>query len=277
MKLPRFMFPIAIALLLIILAGCGGTTTSSGTSTPSATTAAPVSLKIYAASSLTESFDAIKTAYQAVHPNVTITYNFNGSQALEQQLANGAPADIFASADVSHMTLAKSAKLVTTSQIFAKNKLVVIVPISNPGHITSLNDLDKSGVKLVVGVPAVPVGKYGLQVLDNLGKAAQYGAVYEKSVKANIVSQEEDDKSVVSKVQLGDADAGIVYRTDVTTAEATKVSIIPIPDQYNVIAQYPIAVLTGSTQQQAAQSFVSYLLSSDGQSIMEKYNFISAK
>jgi molybdate transport system substrate-binding protein len=274
-KLPRLILPGALVLLIVILAGCGGTTSSSSTSTPTATTA-PVSLKIYAASSLTDAFGAIKTAYQAAHPNVSITYNFDGSQTLEQQLANGAPADIFASADTSHMQLAEAAKLVTKSQIFAKNNLVVIIPASNPGHITTLKDLDKSGIKLVVGVPAVPVGKYGLQVLDNLGKSAQYGAAYEKSVKANIVSQEEDDKSVVTQVQLGDADAGIVYRTDVTSAEAKEVTVIPIPTQYNVIAQYPIAVLSGSTQQQADQAFINYLLSTAGQSILENYQFIGS-
>jgi molybdate transport system substrate-binding protein len=274
-KLPRLILPGALVLLIVILTGCGGTTSSSSTSTPTAT-AAPVSLKIYAASSLTDAFGAIKTAYQAAHPNVSITYNFDGSQTLEQQLANGAPADIFASADTSHMQLAETAKLVTKSQIFAKNNLVVIIPASNPGHITTLKDLDKSGIKLVVGVPAVPVGKYGLQVLDNLGKSAQYGAAYEKSVKANIVSQEEDDKSVVTQVQLGDADAGIVYRTDVTSAEAKEVTVIPIPTQYNVIAQYPIAVLSGSTQQQADQAFINYLLSTAGQSILENYQFIGS-
>jgi molybdate transport system substrate-binding protein len=274
-KIPRLILPGALILLIVILTGCGGTTSSSSTSTPTAT-AAPVSLKIYAASSLTNAFGAIKTAYQAAHPNLSITYNFDGSQTLEQQLANGAPADIFASADTSHMQLAETAKLVTKSQIFAKNNLVVILPASNPGHITTLKDLDKSGIKLVVGVPAVPVGKYGLQVLDNLGKSAQYGAAYEKSVKANIVSQEEDDKSVVTQVQLGDADAGIVYRTDVTSAEAKEVTVIPIPTQYNVIAQYPIAVLAGSTQQQADQAFVNYLLSTAGQSILEKYQFIGS-
>ena len=276
MRMSRFMLPIALTFLVVILASCGGTTSSSSnTATPvPKTAAAPLALKIYAASSLTESFNALKTAYQAAHPNITITYNFNGSQALEQQLANGAPADVFVSADKSHMQLAETAKLVTQSQVFAKNKLVVIIPTSNPGHLTTLKDLDKSGVKLVVGVPAVPVGKYGLQVLDNLGKSAQYGAAYEKSVKANIVSQEENDKSVVTKVQLGDADAGIVYRTDVTAAESAKVSMITIPDQYNVVAQYPVAVLTASTHQQAAQAFVSYLLSADGQNILEKYHFI---
>jgi molybdate transport system substrate-binding protein len=280
-KIPRLILPMALVFLIAILTGCGGTTSSSSSSTTTATpvstaAGASVTLKIYAASSLTESFNALKTAYHAAHPNVSITYNFNGSQALEQQLANGAPADIFASADESHMQLAVTAKLVTQSQLFAKNKLVVIIPASNPGHITTLKDLSKSGIKLVVGVPAVPVGKYGLQVLDKLGESVQYGPTYEKSVKANIVSQEENDKAVVTKVQLGDADAGIVYRTDVTTAEASKVTVIPIDDQYNVVAQYPIAVLTGSTQQQAAQAFDNYVLSADGQSILEKYQFIGA-
>jgi molybdate transport system substrate-binding protein len=232
-------------------------------------------LKIFAAASLTESFNQIKQDYQKLHPNITIVYNFNGSQALEQQIANGASADIFASADQSNMKKASSAGLVTTSQIFAKNKLVVIVPKNNPGQISSLTDLAKPGLKLVMGAPAVPVGKYGLQVLDNLGKSSGYGAAYEKKVKANIVSQEENVKAVVQKVQLGEADAGIVYLTDVTKQASDSITKITIPDQYNVIAQYPLAVVKGAPHSQEAQDFVSYILSSPAQSVLTQYHFIS--
>jgi molybdate transport system substrate-binding protein len=280
-KFPRFVPPLVLVFLIFALAACGEAAPSTNTSasTPIATTpaAAPVTLKVFAASSLTESFGTIKTAYHAAHPNVNITYDFDGSQNLETQLANGAPADIFASADEAHMQKAVTAGLVTQSQDFAKNQLVVIVPSSNPGKVTTLQDLSKPGLKLVTGDSSVPIGVYGMQVLDKLGKSAQYGAAYEKSVKADIVSQEDTTKGVVSKVQLGEADAGIVYRTDVTAAVAPKVKVITIPDQYNVIAQYPIAVLKGSTQAQDAQAFITYLLSSEGQSTLAKYNFMPIK
>ncbi len=278
MKFPRFVLPFALVFLIVALAACGGATSSgsTATSTPVATVATPVTLNVFAASSLTESFGVIKTAYHAAHPNINITYDFDGSQTLEQQLASGASADVFASADVAHMQKAVTAGLVTQSQIFAQNKLVVIVPKSNPGHVMSLKDLAKPGLKLVMGDSSVPIGIYGVQVLDKLGKSAQYGAAYEKSVKADVVSQEDTTKGVVSKVQLGEADAGIVYRTDVTAAVAPEVNVITIPDQYNVVAQYPIAALKASKQSQAAQAFITYVLSADGQNTLEKYNFIAA-
>jgi len=270
--------PLRSLLLLCVLgmlvAACGGTTpTSSSSATPTAAPAA-VSLNVFAAASLTASFKEIATDYQSAHSNVKITYNFNGSQLLEQQIANGAPADIFASADQANMQKATKANLVNTPQVFARNKLVIIVPASNPANITSLKDLAKKGVKLVVGAPAVPIGNYALQILDKLGKAPDYGPTYESSVKANFVSQEENVTAVVQKVQLGEADAGIVYRTDVTSSVASKVKIIDIPDNFNVIAQYPIAVTKDSTHATDAQAFEQYILSPQGQSVLTKYGFI---
>jgi molybdate transport system substrate-binding protein len=257
-------------LLFLLLSACDTQTNSSQGNTSNS----PVSLTVFAASSLTESFNEIKTTYHPAHPNVTLTYNYNGSQTLEQQLANGAPGDIFASADQTNMQKASSANLVGKSQVFAKNKLVVIVPTSNPAQLHSLKDLAKPGVKIDVGTPAVPVGKYASQVLDNLGKSADYGTDYEKSVKANFVSQEENVKAIVQKVQLGTVDAGLVYLTDVTPATEKQVTQIAIPDQLNAIAEYPIAVTKSSSHASDAQAFIQYLLSSQGQATLKKYHFL---
>jgi len=266
----RRLLPLA-SILLLMLSACGSQTTNNQSASP---TTAPVSLTVFAAASLTDSFNDIKTAYHIARPNVTITYNYNGSQALEQQLANGAPGDIFASADLTNMQKASDTKLVSTSQIFAKNKLAVIVPASNPAQIHTLKDLANKGVKIDVAAPTVPVGKYGLQVLDNLGKSSDYGADYEKSVKANFVSQEENDKAIVQKVQLGTVDAGIVYVTDLTPATEKQITLIAIPDQFNVIAQYPIAVTKSSQHASDAQALVQYILSPQGQAILNKYHFL---
>lgn len=278
-RLHRAPLVSILILLGLLLAACGGSTTtsntSSGGSTPTTASQAPVTLNIFAAASLTESFNTIATQYKTAHPNVTLKYNFNGSQILVQQIINGAPADVFASADTTNMQKATAAGLVTTPKIFAQNKITVVIPASNPGNITSLKDLAKKGEKIVVAAPAVPVGKYGLQVLDKMGKSSQYGPAYESAVKANFVSQEDNVKAVVQKVQLGEADAGIVYRTDVTAAVANKVKLIDIPDNFNVIAQYPIAAVKSSKNAAAAQDFVQYILSSSGQAVLEKYNFIS--
>lgn len=253
---------------MLFIAACGGSTTTTTTST------APITLNVFAAASLKESFTAIAAKYHQSNPTITIKLNLDGSQILEQQIANGAPSDIFASADQINMQKASTAGLVGSSQIFAKNRLVVIIPTSNPGKITTLKDLARKGVKIDIEAAAVPAGKYSLQVLDNMAKATDYGPAYETAVKANFVSEETNVKAVVQKIQLGEADAGFVYRTDVTTDVANKVTIIDIPDNFNVIAQYPIAVTKSSAHAAAAQAFVQYILSSDGQAVLQQYHFL---
>lgn len=264
---------ILLVLFTLLLAACGGTDTSTNTKQNTASPS-PVTLNVFAAASLTESFKDIATQYKQAHPNVSITYNFNGSQLLEQQIANGASADIFASADQTNMKKASDASLVTTSKVFARNKLAVIVPSSNPGKIQALKDLAQKGKKIVVAAPSVPVGKYTLQVLDKMGKSADYGSSYESAVKGNFVSQEENVKAVVQKVQTGEADAGFVYLTDITQAVSSKVTIIDIPDTFNVIAEYPIAVTKDSKHAQDAQAFIDFVLSTQGQAILTRYHFI---
>ncbi|MBV9712920.1 MAG: molybdate ABC transporter substrate-binding protein [Ktedonobacteraceae bacterium] len=274
---PPRAFPVLLAFCML-LAACGQSNTgsnssnSSGGSTP---TPASVTLKVFAAASLKPSFTAIQTQYQQAHPNVKIVYNFAGSQALVQQITQGAPADIFASADQKNMKKVTDAGLANSPQTFADNTLAIIIPVANPSHITTLKDLANKGVKIDVAASTVPVGSYTLQVLDKLGKSSQYGPTYESSVKTNFVSQEDNDTAIVQKVQLGEADAGIVYATDVTAAAASKVKFISIPSTFNIIAQYPISVLKNSTNANDAQAFVQYILSSDGQTILAKYHFLS--
>src|SRR5436309_5948499 len=255
----------------ILLAACGGSNTTSSTSTPTPTR---VTLNVFAAASLTGSFTEIGTVYQQQHPNITVKFNFNGSQILEQQIANGAPADVFASADQTNMQKASDAGLVNTPQVFVKNRLVVIIPANNPGNINSLKDLANKGVKIVLGATAVPAGKYSRQALANMSQSPDYGSGYANAVLANVVSEEQNVKAVVQKVQLGEADAGFVYLTDVTPAVTSKVKTIDIPDPYNVIAQYPIATVKSSPHPSDAQSFVDFVLSPAGQAILKKYNFI---
>lgn len=258
------LFPVLI-LSTWLLAACGSTTPSA----PST-----VTLNVFAAASLTESFNQIASAYQKAHPSIAIKLNFNGSQILEQQIANGAPADIFASADLTNMQKASTASLVGTSQVFVKNRLTVIIPTSNPGHITSLLDLARKGVKIDIEANTVPAGKYSLQVLDKMAQSPTYGPSYESAVKANFVSEETDVKSVVTKVQLGEADAGFVYVTDDTTAVSSQLQMIQIPDNFNVIAQYPIAVVKNSAHSSDAQAFLQYIVTAPGQDILQQFHFI---
>ena len=266
---PRVLF--LLVALCMLLASCGSSS-SSGSTTPTSTpTPAPVTLNVFAAASLTAAFGEIKTKYEAANPNVTITYNFAGSNTLATQITNGAPADVFASADTKNMQ--KVSTLVNTPQTFAKNKVVVIVPANNPGNIKTLHDLANKGVKIAVANSSVPVGNYTLQVLSKMGQSSEYGPAYESAVKANFVTQETSVSGVIQKVELGEVDAGFVYVSDAFSAGG-KVSSIDIPDQNNVVATYPIATVKASTHPTQADAFVQYVLSADGQAILAKYHFI---
>lgn len=266
----RRIYAVFLILLLALVSASCGTSSGSAQTSPSA----PVTLNVFAAASLTASFNSIATAYQKLHPNVTIKPVYGGSPTLEQQIANGAPADIFASADTITMQKASQAGLVGPNQIFVRNRLAVILPSSNPAKIATLQDLAKPGVKIDLAAPAVPVGNYARQVIAKLAASPAYGSAYQRDVLGNVVSQEEDVTAVVQKVQLGEVDAGIVYVTDVTPSASSQITEITIPDQFNVIATYPIAVVKNSPHQSEAQSFVQYVLSAGGQAILQQYHFI---
>ena len=260
----------------LFLAACGGDATT-GTSTPTpapSPTPAPITLNVFAAASLKESFTAIANSYQQGHPGVIIKLNFAGSQILEQQIASGAPADVFASADLANMKKAFDAGLVGDSQVFVKNRLTVIIPTSNPGKINTLHDLANKGVKIDIEASTVPAGKYSLQALDKMALSPQYGPAYVSAVKANFVSLETDVKAVVTKVQLAEVDAGFVYVTDAGAAK-DKVTMIQIPDTFNVIAQYPIAVTKSAAHASDAQAFMQYILAKDAQDVLQQYGFIA--
>ena len=267
---PRVM--VLLVAVCMLLASCGSSSSSSTTPT-STPTPAPVTLNVFGAASLTAAFGEIKTKYEAANPNVTVTYTFAGSNTLATQITNGAPADVFASADTKNM--GKVSSLVNTPQTFAKNKVVIIIPANNPGNIKTLHDLANKGVKIAVAGPSVPVGNYTLEVLSKMGQSSEYGPAYESAVKANFVTQETSVSGVVQKVELGEVDAGYVYVSDAYSA-GSKVSSIDIPDQFNILADYPIATVKDSKNLSTAESYVQYVLSPDGQAILAKYHFIPA-
>ena len=271
--LPRILFLLVAACMLLASCGSSSTSSSSSTTPTSTPTPAPVTLNVFGAASLTAAFGEIKTKFEAANPNVTVTYNFAGSNTLATQITNGAPADVFASADTNNMQ--KVNTLVNTPQTFARNNVVVIIPANNPGNIKTLHDLANKGVKIAVAGPSVPVGNYTLEVLSKMGQSSEYGPAYESAVKANFVTQETSVSGVVQKVELGEVDAGYVYVSDAFTA-GSKVSSITIPDQYNIVADYPIATVKDSTHPTQAEAFVQYVLSPDGQAILEQYHFLPA-
>jgi len=267
-----------IALLaMLLLTGCAQART------PSVQPAAPSSepLTVMAAASLKDAFEALGADFRAQHPATSITFNFAGSQQLAQQLVEGAPGDLFAAANQRQMDVAVAGGRVAADgadapSIFARNRLVVVLPADNPAAIESLQDLAKPGVKLVLAAESVPAGQYALEFLANASATADYTEAYSPTVLSNVVSYETNVRSVLTKVALGEGDAGIVYTSDISGDAAKDVVSIEIPDALNTIAQYPIGAVKDSANAAVAEAFIAYVLSADGQAILESYGFIPA-
>jgi molybdate transport system substrate-binding protein len=280
---------VSLTLLLsIFLTACGASATPTSapaaeaptlapTEVPSTATPEPVpqTLTIFAAASLTDAFTEIGVSFDAANSGVTTTFNFAGSQALRTQIEEGAPADVFASASGKEMDTLVTGSFVggDVSQVFLSNKLVVILPADNPAALEKLEDLANPGIKIVLAAEEVPVGKYARQALDLMD--AFFGTGYKDKVLANVVSNEDNVKQVVAKVQLGEADAGIVYVSDVVAAPELK--SIELPADMNVIAKYPIAPLVKSENADLATKFIEYVLSTEGQAVLAKWGFAPIK
>ncbi len=254
-------FALLMALLVALLPACGQAT------------AEPRTLTVFAAASLTDAFTEIGQSFEAANPGVTVSFNFAGSQTLSTQIMEGAAVDVFASANHTEMDKVVEDNLIKQDapQDFLTNKLLVILPANNPANVQTLHDLVNSGLKVILAADIVPAGKYARQILDKLAADASYGEDFKTQVLANVVSNENDVKQVVAKVQLGEADAGIVYVSDAVAAPELKT--IEIPSDFNVVAKYPIAVLNDAPQADLAASFVAFVLSSDGQATLKKWGF----
>jgi molybdate transport system substrate-binding protein len=240
----RLAFVAVLALLALPIGGASSATRST-------------QITVYAAASLTNVFPAID-------PNEK--YSFGGSNALAAQITQGAPADVFASAD---MTLPKQLKqngLCSKPIVFTRNKLVIVVPKANPAHIRNVYDLTKAGVTIDIAAKGVPVGTYTLQILKNMNLT--------NAVLKNVVSQETDVREVLSKVALGEVDAGFVYSTDAKTVTG-KVLVIKVPAWAQPQVRYGICVVSHSTNKPAAKAFIKRVLSKAGQRKLHKFGFLA--
>lgn len=242
---------VTILTIAVILCACGGQGSGSQPSESSIT--------VFAAASLQPAFDKIGVRLKTTN-NIKTTFNYAGTQTLTAQLQQGAQGDVFASADVAHMTTLQAAGFLSApSKLFAHNKLEIAVAKGNPKHIQTLADLSPSGLVLVLAEPSVPAGKYAQQALSK-AKVSVHPASLELQVTA-----------VLTKVALGEADAGIVYVSDVVTSG--KVDGVTIPDEQNVIADYPIAGLKSKANAAGARSFIDFVLAPDGQAILKAAGF----
>ena len=265
----RFALTVA-ALAVAAVAGCSSSSTSSPSSAPStSSSSAPAAsssalpagtITVFAASSLKETFTTLGKQFEAAHPGDTVKFSFGASSTLATQITDGAPADVFASAAPKNMETVVSAGDASSPQDFAKNTAEIAVPPSNPANVTSVNDLAKSSVKVALCEPQVPCGVVAAGVFKNAG------------ITVKPVTLQPDVKSVLTQVELGNVDAGVVYVTDVKAA-GSKVKGIIIPASQNASTVYPIAAITSSAHKSEAEAFVAYVLSPAGQQVLTAAGF----
>jgi molybdate transport system substrate-binding protein len=261
---------VAGLALAAIAAGCGGLPAADRGAAPGRT-----ELTVFAAASLRDAFGAVKEAYETAHQDVALTFSFDGSGTLRTQLEQGAPADLFASADEVNPRMLVDAGLAAGEPVpFADTRLALVVPAGNPAEIASPFDLARPGVRLVGAGATVPITAYAERLLGNL--AAMPGAPrgFVEAVDANVVSREDNVRAVLAKVELGEGDAAIVYATDATAA-AGSVQEIPIPDEANVPATYAAIVLRDAPHREAAARFLAWLAGAEGQAVLARFGFVA--
>jgi molybdate transport system substrate-binding protein len=230
-------------------------------------------LVVFAAASLREAFEGLAASFERAHPATEVRLNLAGSQELRTQIEQGARADVFASADLTHMGLLEKQGLVESPATFARNEPAIVVPRGNPAGIHALTDLPRTR-RLVVGAPQVPIGRYTVEIFA--AAARKHGAALRAELEASIVSRELNVRQVLAKVILGEADAGIVYRTDAQAGKG-KVEVIPIPPDLNVVAAYPIAVVKGSASPKLARAWLDLVLGPEGQRRLVGAGFLPAR
>lgn len=261
---------VLLALLLAATACAGGGSATNGA------TAGSERLVISAAASLTDAFENLGARFGRQRPGSDLIFNFGGSQQLAQQIVSGAPAHVFASADFTQMEVAVAGGRIDEDAVqpFAANRLVIIYPLNSATPVTTLQDLARPGLRLVLPAEEVPAGRYVGQFLEKAAAGA-LGSQYRRRVLQNVVSYELNVRAVLTRVSLGEADAGIVYHSDVVGAQSANVGLAQIPDELNVFARYYLAPLTGAGDNALATDFIAFVLSTEGQSILQEYGFLS--
>ncbi|HEX3245617.1 MAG TPA: molybdate ABC transporter substrate-binding protein [Chloroflexota bacterium] len=269
MKRSRLL--VVFALLSAAVVGLRVLPRRSASSTPTA----QATLTVFAASSLTDAFMEIGRIFEA-QTGTPVRFNFGASTQLRTQLEQGAGADIFASADTTQMHRARQAELIAGSdQIFATNRLVIITPATNPAGVTAPEDLATPGVKIVTAQADVPIGEYTQTMFEAMSADPRFGPNFKDRANANIVSREPNVRQIVAKIQLGEGDAAVVYRSDVTPSSAPRLQVFDIPDDFNTLAEYPIAMVANAAMSDAAARFINLVLSPEGQDVLQRWNFLT--
>jgi len=275
--------PLLALPAVVLLAACsvGGAASgspsiaASPTSTPQPSSSAgppAVELAIFGAASLRGALHAVKPVYEAARPGVTLIIATDSSAALATQIEQGAPADVFLSADTTNARrLVAGGFAAGDATVFAANALAVIVPAGNPAGLTTPADLARPGIKVIAAGDEVPITKYAAQLAANLARMPGYPPGFEAAYAANVVSREDNVRAVAAKIELGEGDAGIVYVTD--AAASGKVGTLPVPDEGNVLAAYAGVIVGASDHVEAARAFLDWMIGSDGQAILASFGF----
>ena len=257
---------LTVLALALVLVGCGGGSARGGGGEQDDT------LTVLAASSLTDAFGELGKTFEERNPGVEVRQSFESSTTLLAQIQQGAPADVFASAAEEEMNAAVKDGLVAGEpKVFVRNREVIMVPKDNPANIRSMRALAEPGIKLVLAEEGVPAADYAEEIL---GKAnAEYGRGFKQAVLSNVVSREADVRASVNRVALGDADATFGYASDYTPDVRDRVEVIPIPEDLNIVATYPIAALKDAQNPELARQWVELVVSEEGQRVLEKWGF----
>jgi molybdate transport system substrate-binding protein len=274
---------VVLTALLLVAAACApggaGSSVPAASAAPAVASATPapsaaaVDLTVFAAASLKGALENAKAAYETANPGTTLTLSTDSSAALETQIEQGAPADVFLSADTTSPKKLVDAGLAEGAAVtFATNELTIIVPTDNPAGIASPADLAKSGVKVIAASDEVPITKYATQLVENLVEKSGYPASFIGAYFANIASKEDNVKAVVAKIELGEGDAGIVYVTDAKAS--TKVTTVDVPESANVPATYDGVVIKASRNAAAAKAFLDWFAGPDGHAILGGLGFL---
>ncbi|HEX8940316.1 MAG TPA: molybdate ABC transporter substrate-binding protein [Candidatus Limnocylindrales bacterium] len=260
------------AALVALAAGCG---TGAGSPAPASSggtpNAADRELTVYAAASLTDVLKAAALRFEAAHPGVRLVVSTDASSALRAKIEQGAPADVFLSADTKNAQALADEQLASAPVAFARNLLTIVVPVANPAAITSPADLARPGVRIVAAGPAVPITRYADEVVARLAALPGYPTGFAAAVARNVVSQEDNVRAVLAKVELGEADAAIVYVTDARSS--SKVGTIALPAVANVPATYAGDVVSTSSHPADARAFLDWLAGPDGQAVLAGFGF----
>lgn len=280
----------AVLAATLAIAGCTGTTGGDTTTVPTPVTTAATTVATaaptpasnvsgdiiaFTAASLTGVSKDLGPAFEAAYPGTTVTFNLQGTQSLKKQIEMGAEGDVFISAKTAYTNTLMGEGYLDNDTVkkLTSNYIVVIVPAGNPGNITSLADLSKPGVKIAMGTEEVPVGINTRTVINKLANSTLVPEGWKDGVFNNVVTYETTEPGVVTKVSLGEVDAGFVYESSYKAAAADTLELIPIPEEDNSLQIYTIGVLSDSTNKETAQAFVNFLLSDDGQEILKNYGF----